>query len=99
LQGGGVQSRGMHGSVGALLNREARSRTDQYVAVQEPTSIGRRGLESRHTWRLVVACSIACLFFMLVCGGTRSIGYRQRPLGPPQEVANLQVGLNFFLGG
>jgi hypothetical protein len=75
--GGGVQCRGTRGSAEAHLNREKGSDAVGRIAMLEPTSIGRRGLELRDTWWLVVACSAACPVFVPVCGGTRSIGYRQ----------------------
>jgi hypothetical protein len=43
--GGEVQSHGTHGSVGALLIREARSGAMGHVVALEPDSAGRQGLE------------------------------------------------------
>jgi hypothetical protein len=50
-----------------------------HVAAPEPTSVGRCGLKLLLMWQRVDARSAPCLDLELVCGGTRSSGYRQRP--------------------
>jgi hypothetical protein len=55
-----------------------RSGAAGYMEVPELTSIGRRGLELlQGTRQRVDACPVSCLDLKLVCGGTRSVGYRQ----------------------
>jgi hypothetical protein len=49
------------------------------VEVLELTLIGRRGPELQGIWQRVDARPTPCLDLKLVCGGTRSVGYRQRP--------------------
>jgi hypothetical protein len=75
-QGDEVRGCGARGSAGAHLSREARSGATGHVAAPEPTSAGRRGPELQGTWQRVDARLTPCLDLKLVCGGTRSIGYR-----------------------
>jgi hypothetical protein len=84
-QGGKVQSRGTRGSAGAHLSKEARSGAAGHMVAPEPTSVGRCGLKLQLTWQRVDVHLAPCLDIELICGGTRSSGYRQRPPGPPQE--------------
>jgi hypothetical protein len=73
---GRVLSRSTHGSTGALPSGEAGSSVAGHVLALEPSSVKRRGPESRDAWQLVVACPVFCLDLKPVCGGTRSIGYQ-----------------------
>jgi hypothetical protein len=84
-QGGEAWGHGTCESTGAHLSRKARSETAGHVEVSELTWIGRRGPELQGMWQRVDARSASCLDLKLVCGGTRSTGYRQRPPGPPRE--------------
>jgi hypothetical protein len=68
VQRGEVWSCGTRDNTGALLNIEVGFRAMERVVAPDPTSTGRRGPELRDTWRLVVACSTACLAFMPVRG-------------------------------
>jgi hypothetical protein len=56
-----------------------------HVTALEPTSVVRCGLKLQLTWQRVDARPAPCLDLELVCGGTQSSGYRQRPPGPPRE--------------
>jgi hypothetical protein len=47
-----------------------------HVVAPEPTSAGRCGLKLQLTWQRVVARLAPCLALELVCGSTRSSGYR-----------------------
>jgi hypothetical protein len=51
LLGGNVRSHRTRGSAGAHLSREARSGVIGHMAVLEPTSAERRGLEPQETWQ------------------------------------------------
>jgi hypothetical protein len=84
-QGGEAQGHETRGSTGAHLGRKARSEAAGHVEVLELTSIGRRGPELQGTWHRVDARHAPCLDLKLVCGDTRSAGYRQRPPSPPHE--------------
>jgi hypothetical protein len=84
-QGGEARGHEPRGSTGAHLSKEVRSGAVGHVAALEPTSTGRCGPKLQLVWQLVDACSTPCLDLELVCGGTRSLGCRQRPLSPPQE--------------
>jgi hypothetical protein len=50
-QGGGVRSYVTHGSIGALLSREAGSEAVGHKAAPEPSRAGRQGSEPRGTWQ------------------------------------------------
>jgi hypothetical protein len=50
-RGGRARSHGTHGSSGAHLDREARSRAEEHVAALELNSARRRGPGSRATWQ------------------------------------------------
>jgi hypothetical protein len=71
-----AQSRGTRDSTGAHLVKEARSGVEGHVVVPEPTSTGSCDLKLQLTWQRVDARSAPCLDLKLVCGGTRSSGYR-----------------------
>jgi hypothetical protein len=62
----------------------------------EPTSAGRCGPKLQLTWQRVDARHAPCLDLELVCGGTRSSGYRQRLLGPPRERLRTRRWGQFF---
>jgi hypothetical protein len=79
-QGGEARGHGTRGSTGAHLGRKTRSEAAGHVEVSELTSIGRRGPELQGTWQRVDARPITCLDLKLICGGTRSAGYRQLSL-------------------
>jgi hypothetical protein len=83
--GGEVLSYRTHGSTGAHLSGEMRSRGIGHVAAPEPTLAGRQSLELYGTWQHVGAHLATCLVLKPVREGTRFAGYRQWPLGPPQE--------------
>jgi hypothetical protein len=53
-----------------------RSGTARHVVASEPTSAGRCGLKLQLTWQGVDARPASCLDLELVCGDTRSSGYR-----------------------
>jgi hypothetical protein len=55
------------------------------MAAPEPILVGRHGPVLQGMWRHVDTCSALCLDLKLVYGGTRSVGYRQWPPGPPLE--------------
>jgi hypothetical protein len=78
-QAGDARGHGTHGSTGAHLGGKARSGAAEHVKVPELTSIGRRGPELQGTWQRIDARHALCLDLKLVCGGTRSAWYRQRP--------------------
>jgi hypothetical protein len=84
-QEGRAWSHGTHGSAGAHLSTEVRSGAAGHVVALEPTSAGRCGPKLQLMWQHVNACPAPCIDLELVCGGTLSSGYRQRPLGPPRE--------------
>jgi hypothetical protein len=50
LQGGRAWSHGTHGSTGAHLDREARSRAKGYVVARELTSVRRHGSGPWDMW-------------------------------------------------
>jgi hypothetical protein len=77
-RGGRARSHGTCGNAGAHLVREVRSGAVRHVAVPEPTSVGMCGLKLQLTWQRVDAHPTPCLDLELVCGGTRSSGYRQQ---------------------
>jgi hypothetical protein len=72
------------------------SETAGHVEVSELTSIGRRGPELQGMWQRVDARPAPCLDLNLVCRGTRSAGYRQRPPGPPRERLRTRRWGQFF---
>jgi hypothetical protein len=74
-QGDGFRSRKTRGGTRALLSREAGSRAMRHVGAPEPSSAGRCGPELLDTGHHVLACPALCLSLVLVCGGTRSVGY------------------------
>jgi hypothetical protein len=84
-QEGEARGHETHDSTRAHLGREVRSGAAGHVEVPELTSIGRRGPELHGTWQRMDARPAPCLDLKLVYRGTRSAGYRQRPLGPPRE--------------
>jgi hypothetical protein len=84
-QGGKVQSRGTRGSIRAHLSKEVRFEAVGHVVALEPTSTGRCDPKLLLTWQRVDARRAPCFDLELVCGGTRSSGYRQRPTDPPRE--------------
>jgi hypothetical protein len=53
-----------------------RSGTAGHAVASEPTSAGRCGLKIQLTWQRVDTRYAPCLDLELVCGGTRSSGYR-----------------------
>jgi hypothetical protein len=55
------------------------------MVAPEPTFAGRCGPKVQLMWQHMDARPAPCLDLELVCGGTRSSGYRQRPPGPPRE--------------
>jgi hypothetical protein len=55
------------------------------MVAPEPSQDGRQVLESWDTWRHAIACLILGLELEHVYRGTRNVGYRQWPPGPPQE--------------
>jgi hypothetical protein len=67
----GAEATGTHGSPGAVLSREAGA--------------GAAGTHGSPGAAPSLGGGSRCLDLMLVRGGTRSSGYRQWPLGPPQE--------------
>jgi hypothetical protein len=71
------RSQGTRGSVGAHLSKEVRSGAAGHVVVPEPTSVGRCGPKLQLMWQRVDARPAPYLDLELVCGGTRSSGYRQ----------------------
>jgi hypothetical protein len=71
-----AQSRGIRGSAGCHLSMEARSKAAGHVVASEPTSAGRCVPKLQLTWQCVDGCPAPCLDLELVCGGTRSSGYR-----------------------
>jgi hypothetical protein len=106
-QEGEVRSRGTHGSAGAHLSMEVRSRVVGHVVGPEPTSVGRCGLKLQLMWQRVDARPTPCLDLEIVCGGTRSLGYRQRarphlrrgyePTGGANSLMPCSIILNFLL--
>jgi hypothetical protein len=84
-QGGEVRGHWTRGSTGAHPNRGVRSGAARRVAVLEPISVGRLDSGLHNTWQCADACPAPRLDLKPVCGGTRSIGYQQWPLGPPQQ--------------
>jgi hypothetical protein len=82
---GEVRGHGTRGSVGARLDRELRSGAVGCVIAPEPITTGRLGSRLQDTWQHVHARPAPCLDLKPVCGGIRSIGYRQWPPGPPRE--------------
>jgi hypothetical protein len=76
-QGGEARGHGTRGGTRAHLSRNARSETVGHVEVPELTSVGRRGLELQGMWQCVDAHPAPGFDLKLVCGGTRSTGYRQ----------------------
>jgi hypothetical protein len=81
-QEGRAQSHGTRGSAGAHLSKEARSGATEHMMAPEPTSAGRCGPKLQLMWQYVGARPAPCLDLELVCGGTRSSGYRQLGYSP-----------------
>jgi hypothetical protein len=71
-----AQSRGIRGSAGGHLSMEAMSEAVGHVVAPEPTSAVRCVLKLQLTWQRVDARPAPCLDLELVCGSTRSSGYR-----------------------
>jgi hypothetical protein len=95
-RGGRARSHGTRGSGGAHLGSEVRSRVAGHVAAPEPTSVGRCGLKLQLAWQRVDARPAPYLDLELICGGTRSLWCRQRPLGLPQERLRTHMWGQFF---
>jgi hypothetical protein len=74
-----ARGHGPHGSIGANLCKEVRSGATGHVAAPKPTSTGRCGLKLQLTWQRVESRPAPFLDLELICGGTRSSGYRQSP--------------------
>jgi hypothetical protein len=53
-------------------------------------------LPGKHVWQRVDTRSAPCLDLKLVCGGTRSSGYRQWPSGPRRERLRTRRWGQFF---
>jgi hypothetical protein len=62
-----------------------RSGATGHVVALELTSAWKCGLKLQLAWQRVDARHAPCLNLELVCGGTRSSGYRQRPPNPSRE--------------
>jgi hypothetical protein len=77
--GSGSWSRRTRGGPGAASGWTVGAGAAGHVAAPKPTSVGRRGPELQLAWQRVDTCPAACLDLDLVCGGTRSSGYRQWP--------------------
>jgi hypothetical protein len=67
-----------------------------HMAAPKPTSAGRRGPELQLAWQRVDTRPAPCPDLELVCGGTRSSGYRQWPPGPPRERLRTRRWGQFF---
>jgi hypothetical protein len=76
-QGGEARDHRPHGSTGAHLSKEVRSRAAGHMAAPEPTSVGSCGPKLQLAWQCVDARPAPCLSLELVCGGIRSSGCRQ----------------------
>jgi hypothetical protein len=70
LNSAGRRGPGPHGSTGAHLSKEVRSKATGHMAALEPTSVGRCGTKLQLAWQHVDARSAPCLDLELVCGGT-----------------------------
>jgi hypothetical protein len=75
--GSGSWSRRARGGPGAASGWAAGAGAAGHVAAPVPTSAGRQGPELQLAWQRVYTRSAPCLDLELVCGGTRSSGYRQ----------------------
>jgi hypothetical protein len=75
--GSGSWSHRARGVPGAASGWAAGAGAAGHVAAPAPTSAGRRGPELQLAWQHVYTRPAPCLDLELVCGGTRSSGYRQ----------------------
>jgi hypothetical protein len=66
------------------------------VAPEPTSSAGKCSLKLQHTWQHVDARPTPCLNLELVCGGTRSLGCRKRPPGPPRDRLQTHRWAQFF---
>jgi hypothetical protein len=95
--GSGSWSHRTQGGPGAAPGWAAGARAARHEVALELPRAGQRELEPQDTWRprscpglqlawqRVDTRPAPCLDLELVCGGTRSSGYRQWPPGPPWE--------------
>jgi hypothetical protein len=75
--GSGRRSRRTCGGPGAASGWAAGAGAVGHVAAPKPTSAGRRGPELQLVWQRVDTRPAPCLVLELICGGTRSLRYRQ----------------------
>jgi hypothetical protein len=92
----GSWSRKARGGHGAAPGWAAGAGAAGHVAAPKPTSVGRQDPELQLVWQRVNTCPAPCLDLELVCGGTRSSGYRQWPPGPPRERLRTRRWGQFF---
>jgi hypothetical protein len=87
--GGGAQTVGTCGIPGAAPSRERESESRGHVAASELPRAGSGSLSHGDTWQPQSypqsGGGSRCLDLKLVRRGTRSLGYRQWPPGPPRE--------------
>jgi hypothetical protein len=67
-----------------------------HVAALKPTSVERCGPKLQLTWQRMDARPAPCIDLDLVRGGTRFLGCRQRPPGPPRERLRTHKWGQFF---
>jgi hypothetical protein len=84
-QGGRVRCREARGSTRSCLSREAGFGAVGHVAASEPISIWRQGPELQNMWQCVDVRHSPYLDLKVICGGTRTVGYRHWPSDPTQE--------------
>jgi hypothetical protein len=106
--GSGSWSHRTQGGPGAAPGWAAGARATRHEVAPELPRAGQRELEPQDTWRprscpglqlawqRVDTRPAPCLDLELVCGGTRSSGYRQWPPGPPRERLRTRRWGQFF---
>jgi hypothetical protein len=87
---------GTRGGPGAAPGWAAGAGATGHVAAMKLTSAGRRDPELQLAWQRVDTRPAHYLDLELVCGGTRSSGYRQWPPGPPRERLRTRRWGQFF---